>query len=383
MAASGRVSPVGTAVAVRLVQARNLLGADAMNLGGLSLGTGVSSKEVMFFTSQLSIMLETGTNLTTALDAISQQCTNPRMKAVIQEVLADVLSGKTFSSALAKHERVFSRVFISMVRAGELGGFLTEMLNRLHEFQKLKQELRSKIVTALAYPVVLAAMSVGVVVFMVTYVLPRMTSVFEGKEEILPTITKVVLGLSQAFVQWWPLILVGVALAIGSFLFWIRTPSGRKVFDNLKVSLPLVGPLSRLLYSSRLLRTMGVMLESGIPLLDGVEVTRGTIGNAAYSAFLDEVEEKVRDGKTLSEPFSRSTLFTPIIKQMVSTAEATGSTGMVMLKMADHYEEEMTVRLKGLTALLEPAIVVAMGAVVGVIAMALFLPLFKMSSAVG
>jgi len=351
--------------------------------GGLGFGGGVSGKEVMFFTSQLAIMLETGTNLTTSLRAIGEQCSNPRMKKTLEQVLGDVTGGKTFSASLARHPKVFSPIFVSMVRAGELGGFLTEMLNRLHEFQKLKQELRSKIATALAYPVVLAVMSLGVVVFMVTYVLPRMTQVFEGKEEILPAITKIVLATSRGFITWWPAIIGCLVAAVGGFLAWIRTPAGRAIFDRLKVTLPLIGPLARLLYSTRLLRTMGVLLESGIPLLDGVDVARGTIGNTEYAGFLDVVEDKVREGKTLSEPFARTTLFTPIVKQMVTTAEATGATGMVMLKMADHYEAEMTVRLKTLTALLEPAIVVVMGATVGVIALALFLPLFKLSSAVG
>jgi len=354
-----------------------------MGLSDLSIGGGVSQKEVMFFTSQLAIMLETGTNLTTALDIIAGQITQPRMKQAVQQVVADVTGGKTFSSALARHPKVFSHVFVSMVRAGELGGFLNEMLNRVHEFQKLKQEVRAKIATALAYPVVLAAMSFGVVLFMVTYVLPKMTAVFEGKEDILPTITKVVLAVSHGFIAWWPAILGGVIVSAVGSIAWVRTPAGRSMFDRFKISAPVLGSLSRLLYSARMLRTMGVMLESGIPLLDGVEVTRGTVGNTHYSAFLDRVQSSVSEGHMLSDSFAASNLFSPIMKQMISTAEATGSTGMVMLKMAEHYEQEMAVKLKGLTALLEPAIVVAMGSVVGVIAMALFLPLFKLSSAMG
>lgn len=345
--------------------------------------SGVSQKEVMFFTSQLAIMLETGTNLTTALSAIAGQTSNPKLKRVLDEVVMDVNGGKTFSAALGRHTRVFSTVFVSMVRAGEIGGFLNEMLNRVHEFQKLKQEVRSKVSTALAYPVVLAAMSLGVVLFMVTYVLPKMTTVFEGKEDILPLITKVVLAVSHGFIAWWPAIVGGVIVAIVGFLAWLHTTQGRSLFDRFKISAPVLGPLSRLLYSSRLLRTMGVMLDSGIPLLDGVEVTRDTVGNTHYATFLDRVERTVQEGKTLSDSFGNSTLFSPIMKQMVSTAETTGSTGIVMLKMAEYYEQEMTVKLKGLTALLEPAIVVAMGSAVGVIAMALFLPLFKLSSAVG
>ncbi|MFO7898834.1 MAG: type II secretion system F family protein [Planctomycetota bacterium] len=354
-----------------------------MNLSSISFGTGVSRKDVLFFTSQLAVMLDTGTSLTASLQAIADQCQNPRMRAVVESILADVVGGRMLSSALGRHPRVFSSVFVSMVRAGELGGFLNQMLNRLHEFQKLKEETRSKIVTAMAYPAVLTVMSIGVVLFMIMYVLPRLTKVFEGKEDILPVITKVVLATSDVFVAWWPLIFGGLVAAIGGAVAWAHTPTGRRFFDRAKISLPLVGSVARLLYASRLLRTLGVMLESGIPLLDGLEVTRGTVGNSQYVDFLDDAHEKVRQGKTLSDPFSRCPLFTPAVRQMVSTGEATGTTGMVMLRMADYYEDEMTARLKGLTALLEPAIVVAMGGVVGFIALALFLPLFRLSRAVG
>ena len=264
-----------------------------------------------------------------------------------------------------------------------MSGSFADMLQRISDYLDRQMETRRMVIGAMVYPCIIGIMAIVTVVFMLTFVLPKFTTLFQGKEDILPTITKVVLATSHGFVTWWPAIIGGTILLVGGFIAWIRTPGGRQIFDRFKVSVPVLGPLARLLYSSRLLRTMGVMLESGIPLLDGVEVTRGTVGNTEYASFLDRVEENVRQGKTLSEPFSRSTLFTPIIKQMVSTAEVTGSTGIVMLKMADHYEEEMTVKLKGLTALLEPAIVVAMGVAVGIIALALFLPLFKLSSAVG
>jgi len=180
-------------------------------------------------------------------------------------------------------------------------------------------------------------------------------------------------------VDYWPFILAGlVALLVGVSLF-VRSDRGRALLQKAVLRLPLVGPACRVLYVSRLLRTLGVMLDSGIPLLDGVGVTRGTVGNCEYVSFLEHVEHSVKEGRNLSESFAHSNLFAPAVKQMIHTAEMTGSTGMVMLKMADHYEEEVETRLKALTSMLEPMIVVVMGSVVGFITMSLFLPLFKLS----
>jgi len=339
----------------------------------------VSDKELIFFTSQLALLMETGSSLTETLTAIESQISKPALHDAIHEVSLDIQSGKMLSTALAKHPEIFSTVYISMVRAGEMGGFLVEMLQRLVQMLKLKSDLATKIKSAMAYPVVLTLMSVGVVIFMMTFVLPRFAVLFEGKEAILPITTRILITLADIITGYWPLILLGlVGLLVGVVLFG-RSDAGRIFIQRAMIRTPVLGPVCRLLYMARLLRTLGVMLDSGIPLLDGVDVTRGTVGNCEYAAFLDGVEQSVKEGKTLSEPFSRSKLFAPAVKQMVQTAEMTGNSGIVMLKMADHYDEEVEVRLKTLTSLLEPAIVVVMGSVVGFIAMSLFLPLFKIS----
>jgi len=339
----------------------------------------VSDKELVFFTSQLSLLMETGSSLTESLAAIEPQVSNSALREAVRGVSIDVQSGKMLSTAMAKKPKIFTTIYVSMMRAGEAGGFMVEMLDRLVQILKLKSGLTTKIKSAMAYPTVLTLMSVGVVIFMMTFVLPRFAALFEGKEAILPFTTLVLMAAANAMVGYWPFILVGlVALLAGSY-FGLRSEKGKILTQKMMIRAPLIGPTCRTLYTSRLLRTLGAMLESGIPLLDGVDVTRGTIGNCEYITFLDSVEESVKTGKTLSEPFARSDLFAPAVKQVVHTAEMTGSTGSVMLKMADHYEEEVEVRLKTLTSLLEPLIVVVMGSVVGFIAMSLFLPLFKIS----
>jgi type II secretory pathway component PulF len=339
----------------------------------------VSDRELIFFTSQLSLLMETGSSLTESLSTIETQIANRSLREAVQQVSLDVQSGKMLSTALGRKPKLFTSIYVSMIRAGETGGFLVEMLHRLVQILKLKNDLKTKIKSAMAYPAVLIVMSTGVLVFMVTFVLPRFAALFEGKEAILPATTKVLMAASSFAVDRWPLLLGGLVALIVGALFAARSTQGRIFLQRLILRVPLIGVTCRILYASRLLRTLGVMLESGIPLLDGVEVTRGTVGNREYVTFLDHVEESVKEGKSLSEPFAQSPLFAPVVKQMVHTAEMTGSTGTVMLKMADYYEEEMEVRLKTLTAMLEPLIVVVMGSVVGFIAMSLFLPLFKIS----
>jgi len=339
----------------------------------------VSEKELIFFTSQLALLMETGCSLTDTLTAIESQLTNKTLQQAVHGANLDVQSGKMLSTALGKYPKIFSIVYISMVRAGEMGGFLVEMLQRLIQILKLKHGLATKVKSAMAYPVVLTLMSVSVVIFMMTFVLPRFAALFEGKEAVLPITTRILIALANVMVGYWWAILIGlVALLVGA-VYLGRSEAGKLLIQRLIIRMPLVGPVCKLLYASRLLRTLGVMLESGIPLLDGVGVTRGTVGNCEYASFLDGVEQSVKEGRNLSEPFSHSTLFAPAVRQMIHTAEMTGNSGTVMLKLSDHYDEEVDVRLKGLTSLLEPMIVVVMGSVVGFIAMSLFLPLFKIS----
>ena len=339
----------------------------------------VSEKDLIFFTSQLALLMETGSSLTETLTAMESQMSNTALREAVHNVSADVQGGKMLSTALAKNPKIFSTVYISMVRAGEMGGFLVEMLQRLVQILKLKNGLATKIKSAMAYPAVLSIMSVGVVIFMMTFVLPRFAALFEGKEAILPITTRILMATANFMVNYWPVVVGLVAGTVVGAVFFGRSQQGRIFIQRAILKLPLVGPVCKMLYTSRLLRTLGVMLESGIPLLDGVDVTRGTVGNVEYAKFLDVVEEHVKEGKSLSEPFSQCTLFAPAVKQMVHTAEMTGNSGRVMVKLADHYDEEVEVRLKTLTSLLEPAIVVVMGSVVGFIAMSLFLPLFKIS----
>ena len=353
-----------------------------MTLQALLSRRKASGKELAFFTSQLALLLDSGTSLTEALAALRDQTDHPALREAIEQAEEDVKGGKLLSSALERHPRLFPKLLTSMVRVGETGGFLTESLQRTSQFLLLRQEVLSKVQAALAYPVVLVAVSSGVVIFLITAVLPKFIKVFEGHEDILPLPTKMLMALSGAVTgYWYVFVAVAIGLIAGAVL-GLRSPAGKRLFDRAILRLPLVGSLCRLSVTSRLLRTFGVLIESGVPLLDAVAVTRRTIGNTEFVRFFDTLEETVQQGGTLSDAFRPSPLFPSAIKQMVTTGEMTGNSGKIMIKMAEYYEGQVTLRLKSLTAAIEPLVLLVMGSVVGFIALSLFMPLFRMARTV-
>jgi type IV pilus assembly protein PilC len=339
----------------------------------------VSGKELAFFTSQLALLLETGSSLTEALAAVRSQTANPVLRAALEQAEDDVKGGKLLSTALRQHPALFPTMFTSMVSVGETGGFLADMLQRISQFQMLRQELLSRIWAALTYPLVLLAVSCSVVIFMLTVVLPKFLKLFQGKEAILPLPTKVLMLVSHAFSSYWYLIIGGLLAAGIGAVAALRSPAGREFFDRWVLRVPVVGSLWTITIASRLLRTLGVLLESGIPLLEAISVTRQTVGNTAFISFLDDLEQNVQKGGTLGASFTSSPLFPPAIKQMVHTGEQTGNSGKVMVRMSDYYEGQIALRLKSLTAVIEPIILLVMGTVVGFIALSLFMPLFRLS----
>jgi len=339
----------------------------------------VSGKELAFFASQLALLLDTGSTLTEALAALRAQTSRPALRAAIEKAEADVKSGKLLSSALERHPRLFPRMLTSMVRAGETGGFLVDTLKRTSSFLLQRQELVAQVQAALAYPVALIAVSSGVVVFLVAAVLPKFLAIFKGKEDILPLPTKALMLLTGLLAAYWYLFAALIVGAIVGFVLALRSPRGKALFDRCIVRAPLVGSLCRIAIATRLLRTFGVLIESGIPLVDAIRVTRQTVGNAEFARFFDQLEDHVEQGGTLADVFGRSILFTPAVKQMVATAELSGNSGKVMISMADYYDKQVTLRLKTLASAVEPVVLLVMGSVVGFIALSLFTPLFRMA----
>ena len=339
----------------------------------------VKPGELIFFTSQLSLMLEIGTPLNSALKAIGNQTGNETFKAVIHAMLLDVEEGKQLSDAMKQHPRVFDNVFVGMIKGGESGGFLTNILDRLVETQEKRQALKTQLRTALTYPAFLSIIGFFVIVFIMVSVLPKFTVFFEGKESILPFTTRFLMTMSASIREsWWVYILCSAGLVF-SLKFFKDSKRGRILIDRFFVSTPFVAGLSNKIYTCDLLRTLGNLMESHVPLLEALEVTRGSIRNQYFRDFVNRIMEHVRQGGRFSRPFAAYPYVLETVKQMVATGEETGNLPKVMLRLASFYDTEVEQELKTLSALIEPMALIVMGAVVAVIVSSIILPLFKLS----
>lgn len=376
---------IDTAIAMRSARRPRAAAPTRASAAGGFPGWGrrVSGKDLIYFTSQLSLMLEVGTSLTDAVAALELQTANPALRAVLQELRRDMDEGRSFSVALSRYPRVFNGVFVSMVRAGETGGYLRDALERIVEMREKREALIAQVRAALTYPIILAVVASLVVVFVLTGVLPKFVPLFEGKEDILPASTRTLMMLSRslrAFWWAWALSAAGVCAGVAVFL---HSPPGRWLRDRLAVSLPLVGDLTNKILTGQLLRTLGHLLESHVALTDALKVTRLTLQNRFYRGLIDRVEGIVEGGGRLSQAFLGFKHMPPTVRQMVATGEEAGNLYPVMLRLARHYDAEIEQQLKRVASLIEPIALIILGAVVGLIVASVILPLFKMAHAIG
>jgi len=344
-------------------------------------GKSVKSREVMFFTSQLSLMLEIQTPLTKALEAVGHEIKNPKFKAVVTTLYRDIEEGRQLSDALSRHPKVFNTKFVSMVKAGETGGFLEKILNRIVEMEERRQALITQLKSALTYPAVLCAFGFLVVVFILIFVLPKFTAFFAGKESILPWTTRFLMFASASLQHyWWVYILAVIGLILG-FTSWGKSKQGQAVRDRFFISGPVISGLSNKIYTCEMLRTLGYLMESQVPLLEAIKVTTPTIRNQYYRRFLDQIRDNVDQGGRFAQPFATNSYIPQTVKQMVTIGEEVGKLPMVMLRLAQFYDTEIEQELKKFAAMIEPAALIIMGGVVGMIISSIILPMFKLSQA--
>jgi type II secretory pathway component PulF len=344
-------------------------------------GKSIKTGEVIFFTSQLSLMLEIGTPLKNALEAIRNQTKNTDFKEVIGTLLHDIEEGRQLSDALRCHPRVFNSTFISLVQAGEAGGFLADTLIRSVEMQEKRQALLAQIRSALTYPILLCALGFIVVVFVLVGVLPKFTAFFEGKEDILPLTTRFLMAMSASLQQYWWVYLIG---CIGIFLglkFFKDSEQGQTLIDWSFIKIPLLSGLSNKINTCSMLRTLGHLMESQVPILQALDVTRDTIDNRYFRDFIQQIQDHVREGGKFAQLFSKYPFILDSVKQMVATGEEVGNLSDVMLRLAKFYDTEVDRELKTIASMIEPLALIVMGAVVGVIVASVILPLFKLSQA--
>ncbi len=343
----------------------------------------IKSKTLMIFTRQLATLIDSGLPLLRGLTVLGKQEPNPVLKRTINGLADSVQTGSTFSESLAQHPRVFNKLYVNMVKAGELGGVLELVLIRLAEYQEKAQKLKNKIVAAMVYPLIVMVIAGGIMVFLLTYIVPKFKKIFEdmlGSADKLPGLTKFVMNLSSNLNQHkWPLIIGIIVLVVGYKMF-VATKSGRRIVDSIKLSLPLFGDVQRKSAISRFARTLGTLVTSGVPILQALNITKETAGNVVISEAIGQVHESVKEGESIVTPLEASKVFPPMVISMVDVGEETGQLPEMLLKIADVYDDEVDNAVSALTSMLEPLMIVVLALVVGVIVMALFLPLIKIIS---
>ncbi|MHC4586641.1 MAG: type II secretion system F family protein [Planctomycetota bacterium] len=343
---------------------------------------GPNRKDILNFTKQLSIMIRAGISLQDSLESIAEQNNKEKFKVVIVDLKNRIESGESFSQALGEYPIIFSELYINMVAAAEVSGSLSKMLQKLSEYLDSEAETRSQVRGAMVYPAIIAIMAVTVTIFLLCFVLPRFTSIFAGKEHLLPGPTKGLMATSAIMRGYWYFILPAIGASFWGFWYFIGTEGGRRWWDKAKLVLPLVKTLCRSLYISRSLHTMGVLTKAGVPILNTISITAQIAGNILYKEMWLGVYEEVRQGKKIASSLSQYNLMPSNVIQMVKSGEDSGTMSDVLKDVSEYYARELKSVIKAVTSMIEPIMIVVMGILVGFIAMSIILPIFKMSSVV-
>jgi type IV pilus assembly protein PilC len=340
----------------------------------------IRQADIIFVTSQLAVMVDTGITLSAALNSIAQQEANPALKRVLLDLKSSVESGDDFSTALARHPRHFDKTFVSLIKASEQTGSLGEMLETVAGYLRGQLETRHKIRAAMAYPAVMAVLAVGVTVFLLTYILPKFEPLFSRKGVKLPSITVFMMGASKMLLDYWQFWLLGLIAVVLTYAFGRKTEPGRKFLDWLQINLPIIGSMSRKVTLSRSVRTLGTMVASGVSMLDAIRLTGEVTSNWYFEQAWLRVLDRVTEGQRICDSLAdERSLFPPTLVQMIGAGEETGKLDVVLAKVSSFYDREVETSLKATTSMIEPLMICVMGVVVGTIALGLLMPIFQLS----
>jgi type IV pilus assembly protein PilC len=348
------------------------------------LKQGIKTRDLVIFTRQFATMIDAGLPLVQCLDILGNQNTNKTFKEIIRTVKSDVEQGSTFADALRKHPKPYDELYVNLVQAGEIGGILDTILNRLAVYLEKADKLAKKVKGAMVYPTTVLVIAIGVVVLMLTKVIPTFEKMFADFGGELPGPTAFVVALSH-FMQEWigPTLVVLVASIMGFFAARRRNLKFRRATDALALKLPVFGPLLRKVAVARFTRTLGTMIASGVPILDGLDIVAKTAGNMVIEEALRKVRAAITEGKTIAEPLAESDVFPGMVTQMIAVGEETGAMETMLAKIADFYDEEVDAAVEALTAMLEPLMMVFLGGAVGGLLIAMYLPIFKIADTIG
>jgi len=340
----------------------------------------VGGKELMLFTSQMSLMLETGNSLNRALGVIAPQIQNAYFREIVEKTLEQIESGFLFSDALGKYPEVFSPLFLSMIRAGESGGFLKQMMNQLAEYQQQREEYMSAIRKALTYPLVLMVFSFLVICFVVIYVFPKLAVFLEGKEALLPLNTRILMYLSRFMQSYWYIPPIGIIILILIIRALLKNKQAMVFFERQRMKIPILNKMLIQFYTSHFLSTLGFLMTGGVPILDGLMITKSIVRNSQYRRFVQELIESVEKGRGFAAPFRKQSFLPITVREMVATGEETGSLNQVIIRLGEYYSQEFRKGMEMFCTILEPVIIIIMGFVVGTIVLSIIIPIFRLSS---
>lgn len=344
---------------------------------------GASRTHLVVCTRQLATLVKAGMPLLRSLRTVSDQLEPGSLRQVFTLVAGDVEAGVKLSEALSRHPRCFPPFYINMVRAGEVGGLLEEILKRLAEVMEKQQRLRDRVRGALMYPAFVMFAAVSILIILMAFVVPTFMGMFTELGSALPLPTRILIVMCNTVRQWWWLVAIAAAGFVALLQALVKTPGGKRQVDRLLLGLPLFGALIHKLLIARFARTFGTLLSSGVPILSALETVRMTVSNAVLDDALQDVERSLRAGESLARPIETSGAFPPLVSRMVALGEETGQLDRMLVQLADNYEEEVEVMLGGLTQLLEPLLIVGVGGIVGFIVIAMFLPLLSLTKILG
>jgi len=344
----------------------------------------IKSKDITVFSRQFATMINSGLALLRALYILENQTQNAKLKSIISDVRTDVESGSALSDALEKHPKVFNRLYVSMVRAGEAGGILDDTLNRVATQLEAEDSLKRMVKSAMVYPLLIAAFALLVMTAMMLFIIPIFSKMYADLGSQLPMLTRIMVNISDTMKSIWGVFIFAVfAGVVYGIIRLKRTPKGTAAWDRTKLQIPMgIGEIVRKLAMARFSRTLSTLVSSGVPILQAIEITGDTAGNVVVSNAMADVKREVKEGRPMSEPLTKSKVFPPMVTQMIAVGEETGAVDTMLNKIADFYEDEVNAAVKSLTSILEPIMMMGVGALVGVIVIALYLPIFNLMSVV-
>jgi type IV pilus assembly protein PilC len=342
----------------------------------------IKTKDIVIFTRQFSTMINAGLPLVQCLDILASQQPNPTFKKMLNQIKQDVEGGSTFADSLGKHPKVFDNLYVNLVAAGEIGGVLDTVLNRLAVYMEKNEALKNKVKSAMTYPIIVLCVAFGVVAVLMLFVIPTFQDMFTQFGSSLPGPTQLVVDLSHFFRNYWYLIF-GVIILLIIALKWARKQEkGRYYTDKLALKLPIFGTLIQKVAVAKFTRTLGTMISSGVPIMDGLDITSKTAGNVIVENAIRAVRSAISEGRSMAEPLEQTGIFPGMVVQMISVGEATGAMDQMLSKIADFYDEEVDTAVEALTSALEPMLMVFLGGIIGFVVVAMYLPIFKMAGSV-